>query len=1054
MGGRPLDPFFYAHVVALVAASIWLALAGGVVGVGVIALVVLASATVYVAVRERRTHELVDVMGYPFVLFALDLAFASLWMIASARNERSITFAVVLFIGALGSYALGRRALAMTVAAYVVGRVGQEWVRLSLGAPTPVGQLLSELGIFLLAVVVFAATIRSYGRVREAADRSFRQALNLERVARELASATDPLTVLRSAPSSALEIIAADYAAIVLRSGQEFEVFAGAGLAQGVVGMRRSSREGVFGDVLRTRSTVVHDDYAHHPTAVANVVDLGVRTLVGIPIFVSGELVACLTVGRSSTQALDATELAALNGLAAHASIALANARSLELARRLERFAQRLDSGSTADKVLEAAAQEAADAFNTDFAYVVAIEPTGTRMAGGAGPAAALVGRRYDRPGPLTHQVVQRREQIFVRDYIGTFPLRAEDEPIHVDRGGRRASAGLIARQVGIHAIVSTPLLVGEAVIAVLVVGTPDPSRTFDELDRQGMTRLAEIAARAFENLAQLARLRDLYLATVKALAAAVDARDPYTRSHSARVAALSRLIAEEMRLSDDDVRRVQLGALLHDLGKIGIPDAILNKPGPLTPEEWMVMRTHPTLGASILEGVEPLADLVSIVRDHHEHYDGNGYPRGTAGDAIGVLAYVVAVADAYEVIVSKRSYKEAQTVEYAMEEMRACRGTQFHPDVVDAFLRVIERDLLEGTRLLARVGAIQQEEIDDVPGPGDVLQRYVARAQTHGRRLAVLQRLAGEIGAVLDIDDLAGRLLRIVCDAMGYEHGFLTTLDRDTGELVVRSAFGPSETYVGARIPRGEGISAWVLENARLQNVAEVGQDPRFYGPPDVRSSLVVPLRIEDDVLGVIGVESPRPSAFTPEDEQLLTAVSHQIAAAIRVANLHHVARSAAATDPLTGLANRREFFERLDAALAVPFDPEHLFTIVVADVDGLKQVNDRYGHRAGDEALVRVGELLVQGVRSGDLVARTGGDEFAILFRGAPIFVADRVMRRIAETMAETRISGDIPLPVVSWGLAQATGHASSDEIMEVADRAMYRHKRRAREASAGAE
>src|SRR5262249_1494843 len=175
----------------------------------------------------------------------------------------------------------------------------------------------------------------------------------------------------------------------------------------------------------------------------------------------------------------------------------------------------------------------------------------------------------------------------------------------------------------------------------------------------------------------------------------------------------------EGMRVAEEEVREVQLGALLHDLGKIGIPDGILNKPGPLAPEEWAVMRTHPTLGASILEGVEPLADLVPIVRDHHEFYDGSGYPRGVGGDEGGLPAYIVAVADAYEVIVSKRSYKEAQTVEEAIDELRRCRGTQFHPAVVDAFVRVIERDLTEGTRLLARVGAIQQEEIDDVPGPG-----------------------------------------------------------------------------------------------------------------------------------------------------------------------------------------------------------------------------------------------------------------------------------------------------------------------------------------------
>jgi diguanylate cyclase (GGDEF)-like protein len=310
-----------------------------------------------------------------------------------------------------------------------------------------------------------------------------------------------------------------------------------------------------------------------------------------------------------------------------------------------------------------------------------------------------------------------------------------------------------------------------------------------------------------------------------------------------------------------------------------------------------------------------------------------------------------------------------------------------------------------------------------------------------------VLQRLAGEIGAVVDLDDLAGRLLRIVCDAMGYEHGFLTTVDGDSGELVVRAAFGPSFTYVGARIPAGKGISAWVVEKGRLQNVGDVGADPRFYGPAEVRSCLAVPLRIEDETLGVIGVESPRWNAFTPEDEQLLTAVSHQISAAIRVANLHHLARNAAATDPLTGLANRRAFFERLEAALVAGGD-DPLVTVALADVDGLKALNDRYGHRAGDEGLTRIGELLAQGIRSVDVAARIGGDEFAVLFNGAPILVAERVMQRIADGLATSLISTGARVPSISWGLAQAAGRTTADEMLELADRAMYTHKRQKRD------
>src|SRR5882762_6072031 len=165
------------------------------------------------------------------------------------------------------------------------------------------------------------------------------------------------------------------------------------------------------------------------------------------------------------------------------------------------------------------------------------------------------------------------------------------------------------------------------------------------------------------------------------------------------------------------------------------------------------MMRSHSMLGASIVNAVEPLRDLVPIVRSHHERYDGGGYPDELGGDLVPIEAYVVAAADAFEVIVSRRAYKPAQTAAQ-----------------------------------LRRIAGILHEDIEDVPGPGVLLEQFAASAQTHGRQLAILQRLASEISAVLDIDDLAERLLRIICDAMGYENGFLLTLDDAGDYLVIRA--------------------------------------------------------------------------------------------------------------------------------------------------------------------------------------------------------------------------------------------------------------------------
>jgi diguanylate cyclase (GGDEF)-like protein len=195
---------------------------------------------------------------------------------------------------------------------------------------------------------------------------------------------------------------------------------------------------------------------------------------------------------------------------------------------------------------------------------------------------------------------------------------------------------------------------------------------------------------------------------------------------------------------------------------------------------------------------------------------------------------------------------------------------------------------------------------------------------------------------------------------------------------------------------------------------------------------------------VGIIGIESTRPAAFSTEDETLLTATSHQVAAAVRVARLHQAAKSAAATDPLTALPNRRVFFEKLAEGLARSEEDGAPLSVAIIDANGLKQLNDQYGHAAGDQALIRIGEILAAGVRLGDVVARIGGDEFGVVFPGAPLFAADRIMRRLAEDIANATIPSGQQLPTIAWGIAPALVEGTSvDALVDAADRAMYRQK-----------
>ena len=183
--------------------------------------------------------------------------------------------------------------------------------------------------------------------------------------------------------------------------------------------------------------------------------------------------------------------------------------------------------------------------------------------------------------------------------------------------------------------------------------------------------------------------LEDTYRTTLKALAAALETRDAETHGHSERVVRFSLRLGQEMGLPADQMRSLEFGALLHDIGKIGVPDAILRKPGPLTEEEWRRMREHPTHGQRILRGIEFLEGAASIVAEHHERWDGTGYPLGLRGTQIDIKARIFAVADAFDAVVSNRVYRHGKSYEAALAELKTHAGRQFDPDVVAAFERI-----------------------------------------------------------------------------------------------------------------------------------------------------------------------------------------------------------------------------------------------------------------------------------------------------------------------------------------------------------------------------
>ena len=188
-------------------------------------------------------------------------------------------------------------------------------------------------------------------------------------------------------------------------------------------------------------------------------------------------------------------------------------------------------------------------------------------------------------------------------------------------------------------------------------------------------------------------RLERAYLDMVQTLRYTVEAKDTYTRGHSDRVSEYSVLIGEKLGLPEDQIKTLRIGGLFHDIGKIGIPDSILLKPDKLSDDEYSQIKNHPSIGAHILGSAEIFKDIIPIVKHHHERYDGNGYPSRLKGEEIPYIARIAAVADTFDAMTSRRSYRGPIDIEHVKEEIKRCEGTQFDPQIAEVFLDILNND-------------------------------------------------------------------------------------------------------------------------------------------------------------------------------------------------------------------------------------------------------------------------------------------------------------------------------------------------------------------------
>ena len=586
-------------------------------------------------------------------------------------------------------------------------------------------------------------------------------------------------------------------------------------------------------------------------------------------------------------------------------------------------------------------------------------------------------------------------------------------------------------RKAGVVSNLTAPMLIDGRAIGAITVAT----RQLHEftLAEFGMLQaIANHTAVALERIKLVSDRSEMYDRTLSALVAALDARDRETEGHSKRVVAYTLVLAEKMGVRAEQRQEIARGAMLHDIGKIVVPDSILHKTGPLGEGEWAIVRKHPEWGKQILEGIRFLEGPAQIVLTHHERWDGAGYPLGLQGEQIPVGSRIFAVVDAFDAMTSYRPYRNPESYQKARSEIREGRGTQFDPQVVDAFLKVPKEEWVQ-----------LRESQGSRP-----MQMGSLRRISSGQ-LQAMNVIVAAITSSLEINEVLAHTSHTLVDVTRARAAAIYLFEGD------RVRFG-----AGANIPeqlhrQADGFQELMdwqsIREGRAEFRDDIFAEQDELGNrirqlrPNWQSMVSVPLQEADRVAGALMVFSEAPYSFDEEDQLIFAQVGKQLGQALVNTRLHEKVRVQAITDGLTGAYNRRYLDDFLNIEVKRCQRYQRPMAILLLDMDYFHTCNENGGHLAGDKALRDVVQLLNLGVRSVDLVARYGGEEFMVVLPETEAAGATEAAERIRRLIEKHHFPcGSL---TASFGVAASSFHDGDapgvEELVGRADKALFRAK-----------
>jgi len=574
--------------------------------------------------------------------------------------------------------------------------------------------------------------------------------------------------------------------------------------------------------------------------------------------------------------------------------------------------------------------------------------------------------------------------------------------------------------------------------------------------------------ARVDDGMRHAEELAGLHLRTIEALALAIEAKDSTTAIHLERVQTYAIEIGKIMRISSNELEALRAAALLHDIGKLAVPEHILSKPGRLTPDEFEKMKIHPIVGADIIERANFPYPVAPIVRCHHERWNGEGYPDGLRGTAIPIGARILSAVDAFDALSTDRQYRRALPLNEAIAFVQEEAGQAFDPDVVAVLVQnyqELERKVkanagrikdiasLRITRGKPAAGFEQAAPVPNDANGGADAPSFLDKIAAARLEVLTLFELTSDLGSSLSLQEtlsvLATRLKRIVpFDSLAIY--FL----RD-GKLMPEYVTGENfRMFAALEIPFGEGLSGWVAEHLQPILNGNPSVEPGYSSDPAkhfaLRSALAVPLEGSQGVVGVLSLYHADRDAFSRDHLRILNGISAKLSNSIENALKFHVAETTATTDYLTALPNARSLYPRLEEELNRCRRTETPLELLVCDLNGFKQVNDRYGHMEGNRVLREVASRLRENCREYDFVARMGGDEFVIVMPGAEAGNFQIRALQLSQLAADAgrMITGENILSCAVGSARFPEDGNDPEQLLSIADQRMYRNKYESRE------